>query len=67
MTVAARIHMSLTVSQVIGLNDGRGTEDRCVAAVVCYVMTAILQALAFERQNLANLWGFQELRGRGQW
>ena len=52
-----------------GLNDGRGREDRCVAAdfAICrYVTTAILQALAFER---LNLWGLQELRGqgRGRW
>ena len=50
-----------------GLNDGRGREDRCVAAdfAICrFATTAILQALAFER---LNLWGLQELRGRGQW
>ena len=50
-----------------GLNDGRGREDRCVAAdfAICrFATTAILQALAFER---LNLWGLQELRGRGRW
>ena len=50
-----------------GLNDGRGREDRCVAAdsAICrYITLAILHALAFER---LNLWGLQELRGRGQW
>ena len=50
-----------------GLDDGRGREDRCVAAdfAICrYVTTAILQALAFER---LNLWGLQELRRQGRW
>ena len=50
-----------------GLNDSRGREDRCVAAdlaIFCFATTAILQALAFER---LNLWGLQELRGRGRW
>ena len=50
-----------------GLNDGRGREDRCVAAdfaIRRYVTTAILQTLSFER---LNLWGLQELRGRGRW
>ena len=42
-----------------GLNGGRGREDRCVAAdfaICCFVITAILQALAFER---LNLWGLR--------
>ena len=41
-----------------GLNDGRGREDRCVAAdfAICrYATTAILQALAFQRLNLWRL------------
>ena len=48
-------------------DDGRGMEDRCVAAdfAICrYVTTAILQALTFQR---LNLWRLQELRRRGQW
>ena len=50
-----------------GVIDGRGREDRCVAAdfAICrYVTTAILRALAFQR---LSLWGLQELRGRGKW
>ena len=50
-----------------GLNNGRGREDRCFAAdfAICrFATTAILKALAFER---LNLWGLQELRGRGRW
>ena len=53
-----------------GLNDGRGKEDRCVAAVVpiCrYVTTAVLQALAFRRIKVQQICWSCRIAGRGQW